>query len=583
MEAVLISDVSTSWTTVNLDNTYSNAIPVCTYVLGTFAGSNPNYTNLPAVPRIQNITSNSFQLKIQGWENSAASTNDVHCLIVESGAHTMSDGRKLEAHSVLSNATNGQFTTDGGWDVGLLENVSSSIVHTYTAPVVLGQVISYNDARASVIYVNDCDNRANHPFQSGQSDGICVGKHIGAISGTRSAETIGYIVAESGSGTVNNVFYQLALGSDSVAGNRGSNVGYNYAMAASHNIAVLTQAAEDGGNGSWAVLYGTDPLSGNNLQLAVDEEIFEGDTSRNHTNERVYYWGFTGAEITLVKNVINDDDRTATSDDFILSATGPDTISGITGAYEVTKRVVHPGTYTLSETTLPGYTAGAWSCTGANSFSGTTFTVTAGQHAICTITNDDEIFSSLTLVKQVVNSDAGTAAEADFELSFTGSSSGTGISGSAAVTAVEVAPGNYTLSESNLPGYQLSDISCDGADANGMDGLDIALGEKVTCVFINDDQTVDLQVVKSVSDDSPNVGASITFSLIVSNLGPDLATNVTVTDVLPAGLSYVSFSISGGDSADDSDPDGAGLSWTIASLASNTSTTLTYTVSVLAP
>jgi len=60
------------------------------------------------------------------------------------------------------------------------------------------------------------------------ADGICVGKHIGMINGSRASETIGYIVGETGSGTINNVFYELAKGADSIAGNNTSNVGYTY-------------------------------------------------------------------------------------------------------------------------------------------------------------------------------------------------------------------------------------------------------------------------------------------------------------------------------------------------------------------
>jgi len=346
-ESILVPSVSTSWTTVPLDNSYANAIPVCTYVLETFAGTAGNYTVVPAVTRIRNITSSSFQLRIQGWEDGPASISDVHCMVMDEGAHKLPDGRLVEAHSVVSDKTSGQFSTDGGWNQAILEDVSSSIVHNYSKPVVVGQVMSYNDTRASVIYMSDCDNRTNEPFHAGMADGICVGKHIGMIPDTRASETIGYIVGETGSGTINNVFYELAMGADSVAGNNGGNTGYTYGLARHHTMAVLSQAAEDGGNGSWAVLYGSTPLTSGAMTLAVDEEVFSGDTSRGHTRERVYYWAFAGAEITLVKNLINDSGGTATVADFILTATGPDTISDTSGTPGVTQAVVTPGTYTL--------------------------------------------------------------------------------------------------------------------------------------------------------------------------------------------------------------------------------------------
>src|SRR5262245_39796918 len=44
---------------------------------------------------------------------------------------------------------------------------------------------------------------------------------------------------------------------------------------------------------------------------------------------------------------------------------------------------------------------------------------------------------------------------------------------------------------------------------------------------------------KTVSDPTPNVGDTITFTVTLSNAGPDAATNVRVSDPLPAGLALV--------------------------------------------
>ncbi len=584
-ESVLVPNVSTGWTTVALDNSYINAIPVCTYVLGTFAGSAGSYTNVPAVTRIRNITASSFQLRIQGWENGPASTSDVHCMIMDEGAHKLPDGRLVEAHSVVSDKTSGQSSTDGGWDQSLLEDVSSSIVHSYSNPVVVGQVMSYFDSRASVFYMSDCDNRANEPFHTGMADGICVGKHIGMIAGTRASETVGFIVGETGSGTVNNVFYELAMGADSVRGNASSNAGYNYAgLARHHTMAVLSQAAEDGGNGSWAVLYGASPLTNGAIKLAVDEEVFAGDTSRGHTAERVYYWAFAGAEITLAKNLINDSGGTATLTDFELTAVGPDTIVGTSGSPAVTKAVLTPGTYTISETDVPGYSASAWSCSGATSFSGNKMLLTGGDHVTCKITNNDDANSTLTLAKVVNNYFGGIATDGDFRLTFDGEGvTGSGVMGDASITGVNVPAGDYKLSEIMAQGYQLEGIKCDGKDADGSDGLTINPGEKVICTFINADKVVDLIIAKSVSNSSPNFGDTLTFKLDVKNDGPDTATDIQILDPIRAGFSYVASSMTGGDVRNDSSPTGPGLEWTINTLSAGSTVTLTFQANVLPP
>jgi uncharacterized repeat protein (TIGR01451 family) len=52
--------------------------------------------------------------------------------------------------------------------------------------------------------------------------------------------------------------------------------------------------------------------------------------------------------------------------------------------------------------------------------------------------------------------------------------------------------------------------------------------------------SADLTVAKTVDDATPNEGDTVTYTVMVSNAGPDDATGVQVADVLPAGLTFVS-------------------------------------------
>jgi uncharacterized repeat protein (TIGR01451 family) len=52
--------------------------------------------------------------------------------------------------------------------------------------------------------------------------------------------------------------------------------------------------------------------------------------------------------------------------------------------------------------------------------------------------------------------------------------------------------------------------------------------------------TADLAVTKAVSNPAPNVGDTITFTVNLTNNGPNNATGVSVNDLLPAGLTLVS-------------------------------------------
>ena len=96
---------------------------------------------------------------------------------------------------------------------------------------------------------------------------------------------------------------------------------------------------------------------------------------------------------------------------------------------------------------------------------------------------------------------------------------------------------------------------------------------------------VDLIILKEVSDLTPNIGETVTFTLTVSNAaGGSDATAVEALDILPAGFTYVTGSMTGGDVRDESDPTGAGLQWTINSLpAGAAAEVLTFQATVNSP
>ena len=83
--------------------------------------------------------------------------------------------------------------------------------------------------------------------------------------------------------------------------------------------------------------------------------------------------------------------------------------------------------YTLSESTIPGYTASAWSCVGGTQVDNT-IELSEGESATCTITNTDDVANQLTLVKQVVNANGGNNDASDWTLTASGDDgfSGTG-------------------------------------------------------------------------------------------------------------------------------------------------------------
>jgi len=145
----------------------------------------------------------------------------------------------------------------------------------------------------------------------------------------------------------------------------------------------------------------------------------------------------------------------------------------------------------------------------------------------------------------------------------------------------------------DVASYAEGTWSC--SDANGLTttlptagvatgtSLTLAAGSDVTCEITNNDLGIDLTIAKIVSDTTPNIGDTITFTLTVENAGPDIATDATVTDIVLPGFTYVPGSISGGTSSNDADPSGTGLSWILATVPVGSPITLTFDVVVNAP
>jgi uncharacterized repeat protein (TIGR01451 family) len=162
-----------------------------------------------------------------------------------------------------------------------------------------------------------------------------------------------------------------------------------------------------------------------------------------------------------------------------------------------------------------------------------------------------------------------------------------GDGGTTGTEAVTAAPGGtaHTVSERAAAGTSLGDydstIVCRDNDGKGTvvaqgDGTSLTVtardGQAIVCVILNTRRPppgpgqADLQIVKSASPASVLVGDQVTWTVVVTNKGPDTATNVVVEDSLPEDVSFVDGSLVV--------PPGVtciGARCTLASLAPNTS------------
>ncbi|MEQ9264433.1 MAG: PKD domain-containing protein [Balneolaceae bacterium] len=282
----VLSGVSSSWQTVNLSETYTSMVVV----------ASPLYdnTNLPAVTRIRNASGNSFEVKVQNPGNTALSGYTVHYMVMEEGVYTdAADGVKMEAVKFTSTTTDFK----GSWSAQ-----SQSYSNSYSSPVVLGQVMSENDSEWSVFWARG-SSRTTAP----NSSNLRVGKHVGEDSNTsRSNETIGYVIIESGSGTIDSTPFSAGLGSDIVKSVTNAPP-YNYSISglSTSESAIVSAAAMDGNDGGWPVLYGSGSVSLTSLSLAFDEDQISNN-ERSHTTEQVAYIVF-GTPV-MSKDVVSTDE-----------------------------------------------------------------------------------------------------------------------------------------------------------------------------------------------------------------------------------------------------------------------------------
>ncbi len=270
----VVQNVSNDWITVTLPQSYASMVVVTT----------PNYTesHVPVVTRIRDAGGNAFQLRVDRTDGLSAAVPgvSVHYVVADEGVYTQAaDGVKLEVVKYSSTVTD----YAGNW-----QGESRSYAQTYVSPVVLGQVQTYNDSDFSVFWSRGATSSA-----PASSSVLRVGKHVGEDPDTtRVAETVGYLVLESGLMTVDGEKVAIGVGPATVQGMDNSPP-FNYALSglSAASGAVASLAGIYGAQGGWAVLHGSTPLTATRLQLAADEDQAL-DAERAHVAERAGYLVF---------------------------------------------------------------------------------------------------------------------------------------------------------------------------------------------------------------------------------------------------------------------------------------------------
>ncbi|MDX2067069.1 MAG: hypothetical protein SFV55_01520, partial [Haliscomenobacter sp.] len=118
--------------------------------------------------------------------------------------------------------------------------------------------------------------------------------------------------------------------------------------------------------------------------------------------------------------------------------------------------------------------------------------------------------------------------------------------------------------------------------SNPSSGITLGSNTTLGIPITDNDVYADLALVKSVNDNTPDQNQVITFTLVVSNAGPGIANSVTVTDVLPSGMTFLSGSQTGDGTYDSSNPSTTGLKWQNITISNGGTKVLTFQATVTA-
>lgn len=250
-ESGSIDTLSDQWTRITLQETYANPVVIA----GPPSFSGPD----PSTVRVRNVTSNSFEVRIDEWEylDELHTPESLGYLVVEEGIHTLTDGTVLQAGSSQSN-------TD--WD-----SIDFTSAFSDT-PLLFAQTTIENEATAVAERIRNISN-TGFDLRLQEEE---------AADQVHAVEDVDWIAIAPGSST----FGPVPFIADQISSNHQDSTA-SFGSVFSGDIPVfLAQANTSNGGDPFAIRYRTLAPTGTTLFL---EEEQSRDSETWHVFEDVAY------------------------------------------------------------------------------------------------------------------------------------------------------------------------------------------------------------------------------------------------------------------------------------------------------
>ena len=261
-----------TWHTLNLVNTYTDPVVIMQPL--SYNGA------FPATIRLKNVTGSKFKFQIDEWDylNGAHGSETASYLVIEAGAHRLSDCRRIVAGKlqVKQNFKTVNFT------------------RTFRGePVVLTQSQTYAGAAAITTRQKNISNKSFKVKLQEEE----------ASNGTHAFETVGFIAIDAGSGNLGGKNYEIVKTPDAV-----KHQWYNLSFIKSYSDPLFLAGMQTY-NGSDPATLRYRNLTGTNTEIKVEEEK-SADAEVGHGTEIVGFFvfeaGFAFDGGSLTNNVDSD-------------------------------------------------------------------------------------------------------------------------------------------------------------------------------------------------------------------------------------------------------------------------------------